>query len=96
MARLSISSFELGDFERDWFIVMARLGGVSIRSHLSSVVSFYIGCKLPDFKEMLEYTSTKYGLTQDECFRRLLNDEPLGEPVDGLTKQALNTEEDHD
>lgn len=34
---------------------------------------------------MLAYAAAKYGLTREEVFRRLLNDESLGEPVEGFS-----------
>jgi hypothetical protein len=84
MPKLNFGSIDLGDHDRDWFIVMSRLGGRSIRANLSSVVGFYVRRRKEEYAEILEYTSKKYGMTRDECFQRLLKGEDLGSPVDGF------------
>ncbi|NMG09763.1 hypothetical protein [Brasilonema sp. UFV-L1] len=94
MPRLSISSFELGDHDRDWFIVMSRLGGRSIRANLSSVVGYYVRRRKQEYQEILEYTARKYGLTVDECFQRLLKDEDLGTPIDGFSEPTPENQDE--
>lgn len=86
MPKLNFGSFELGDHDRDWFIVMSRLGSRSIRANLSSVVGYYVRRRKQEYQEILDYTARKYGLTSDECFQRLLKDESLGNPIDGFSE----------
>lgn len=88
MPKLNFGSIDLGDHDRDWFIVMSRLGGRSIRANLSSVVGFYVRRRKEEYETILSYTAKKYGLTPDECFQRLLKDEDLGEPVDGFEEPS--------
>ncbi|NEP01372.1 MAG: hypothetical protein F6K58_22495 [Symploca sp. SIO2E9] len=80
------TSIDLGDHDRDWFVVMSKLGNRSIRSNLSSVVGFYVRRRKQEYLEILAYTARKYGLTEDECFHRLLKGEDLGEPVANFTE----------
>lgn len=75
------TSIDLGDHDRDWFVVMSRLGNRSIRANLQSIVGYYVRRRKTEYQEMLVYTAKKYGLTEDECFQRLLKGESLGEPV---------------
>ncbi|MBP5971570.1 hypothetical protein HW132_02155 [Brasilonema sp. CT11] len=91
MPKVTISSFELGDHDKDWFIVMCRLGSRSIRANLSSVVGCYVRRRKEEYREILAYTARKYGLTEDECFRRALTDPKFPEgltPVDGFNEPA--------
>ena len=82
MADLNVGSVPLGDHDRDWFVVMSKLGSRSIRANLSSVMGFYVRRRKKEYEEILRYTASKYGLTPSECFKRILNDEDLGDPVD--------------
>jgi len=86
MAKLSLGQIELGDFDRDWFVVMSRLGGKSTRSNVSSVLAFYVRRRLNEYKEILGYTARKHGLTEEECFALLLKDEALPEPIEGFAE----------
>ncbi|MGB5968172.1 MAG: hypothetical protein WBG70_07550 [Spirulinaceae cyanobacterium] len=81
MADLSLGGVPMGDHDRDWFVVMSKLGGRSLRANASSVLGYYVRRRKEEYQEMLAYTSRKYGLTEDECFRRLLRGEDLGEPL---------------
>jgi hypothetical protein len=83
MGRMNVGSFELGDHDSDWFLVMSRLGGRSVRANLSSVVAFYVRRRKAEYEGILNYTARRYGLTTDACFQRLLKGEDLGEPVEG-------------
>jgi hypothetical protein len=90
MAKLSLGQIDLGDFDRDWFIVMSRLGGKSIRSNASSVLGFYVRRRLNEYKEMLGYTARKHGLTEEECFALLLKDQELPAPIEGFSEMPPN------
>lgn len=95
MARLNLGSIDLGDHDRDWFVVMSKLGGRSTRANLSSVVGYYVRRRKAEYQEILSYTARKYGLTEDECFQKLLKDEPLGNPVDDFSESEPEvTDED--
>lgn len=84
MPDLNIGSIPMGDHDRDWFTVMSRLGGRSLRANASSVLGYYVRRRKGEYQEMLEYTAKKYGLTPDECFAKLLKGDDLGKPVDGF------------
>ncbi len=81
MSKLSLGQIDLGDYDRDWFVVMSKLDGKSTRANVSSVLGRYVKQNRADYQLMLDYTARKHGLTTDECFRRLLNDEDLGVPI---------------
>jgi hypothetical protein len=74
MARLNLGSVDLSDFDRDWFVVVSRLRNASARANASFVLADDISRKIDHYKEMLSHTARKYGLTEDDCFERLLND----------------------
>jgi len=81
MTDINIGSVTMGDHDADWYRVMCKLGGRSIRANTSSVLGYYVRRRKSEYSEILQYTARKYGLTPDETFKRLLNDEPLGEPL---------------
>ncbi|NER45840.1 MAG: hypothetical protein F6J92_03965 [Symploca sp. SIO1A3] len=86
MARLNLGSIDLGDHDRDWFVVMSKLGGRSTRANLSSVVGYYVRRRKEEYKDILTYTARKYGLTEEECFQRLLKGDDLGEALEGFSE----------
>jgi hypothetical protein len=84
MPDLNIGSIPMGDHDRDWFTVMSRLGGRSLRANASSVLGYYVRRRKEEYQEILAYTAKKYGLTPDECFQKLLKGDDLGKPVEGF------------
>jgi hypothetical protein len=93
MVDLNIGSVSLGEHDHDWYRVMCKLGGRSIRANTSSVLGYYVRRRKDEYQAILEYTARKYGLTPDECFQRLLNDISLGEPVAGFDEQPPSVDE---
>lgn len=81
MTDLNIGKVPIGDHDGDWFKVMSRLGGRAIRVNAASVLGYYVRQRKDEYEKILHYTARKYGISPDECFQRLLNDEDLGEPV---------------
>ena len=81
MALLRTGSIELGEADLDEFMVMCKLSGKSIRAKLATVLMYYMARKRKEYREKLAYTAAKHGLTPEETFKRLLNDEDLGEVV---------------
>ncbi|NER95076.1 MAG: hypothetical protein F6J86_14770 [Symploca sp. SIO1B1] len=86
MARLNLGSIDLGDHDQDWFVVMSKLRGRSTRANLSSVVGHYVRRHKEEYREILTYTARKYGLTEKECFQRLLKGDDLGEPLEDFSE----------
>lgn len=82
MPDLKIGSIPLGEHDLDWFTVMSKLGNRSIRANAGSVIGFYVRRRKDEYREILAYTARKYGLTEGEVFRRILNNEDLGEVVE--------------
>lgn len=78
---LNIGSIPLGDHDADWFVVMARATGDSIRVKAGSVIGYYVRRRKDEYKLIIEYIARKYGLTFSECFHRLRRGEDLGTPV---------------
>ncbi|MHC0068439.1 hypothetical protein ACWATR_37180 [Nostoc sp. UIC 10890] len=95
MPKLNVGSIELGDFDRDWFIVASKLLGRSVRANLASVTAFYIRRRTQEFKELLAYTAKKHGISEDECFQILLSGKELPPPVAGFDEAPpeVDTEE---
>lgn len=90
MANLNTGSVSMGEHDRDWLIVMSRLTGRSIRANISSILGYYVRRRKPEYEEILRYTARKYGITEEECFQRLLKGESLGEPIDLLLDEPEN------
>jgi hypothetical protein len=82
MARLNLGSVDLGDFERDWFIVMSRLRNTSTRGNASAIIEAYVKQNLDEYKERLAYTARKYGLTEEECFNQILTNPKFPETLE--------------
>jgi hypothetical protein len=78
------TSIDLGDHDRDWFVVISKLGNRSIRANLSRLVSCYVRSHKTEYQEILGYTARKYGLTEQECFQKLLKNESLGNPIENF------------
>ena len=81
MTDINLGTVPMGDHDADWFKVMCKLSNRSLRANAASVLGFYVRRHKSEYVEILTYTARKHGLTPDEVFRRLLNDEPLGEPL---------------
>ena len=84
MPDFQTGSIPLGEHDADWFKVMCKLSNRSVRANLASIVGFYVRRRKDEYKEILSYTARKYGLTEEECFHRLLNNVDLGEPVENI------------
>ncbi|MCC5611084.1 hypothetical protein LC612_31115 [Nostoc sp. CHAB 5834] len=87
MAKINVGSLDLSDFDKDWFIVSSNLMERSVRANLASVVTFYIRRNIEAHKELLAYAARKHGITEDECFKRLLAGEKLPQPIEGFNEQ---------
>lgn len=94
MAKLNVGSIELGDYDKDWFIVASKLMGRSVRANLASVTSFYVRRRVSEFKELLAYTAKKHGISEDECFELLRKNLQLPPPVDGFDEAEPELPED--
>ena len=81
MSEINLGSVSLGEYNADWYKVICKLAGRSVRANTASVIGFYLQRQTEKYEKHLRYTARKHGLSRDECFRRLLNDEPLGEPI---------------
>ena len=82
MPSFSVGTVPLGDHDQDWFVVMTKLANKSLRANVANVLSFYVRRRKEEYREILEYTAKKYGITPEECFERLKN----GEDLDSLAK----------
>lgn len=84
MTDINLGTVPMGDHDADWFKVICRLSNRSLRANAATVLGAYVRRHKAEYVEILIYTARKHGLTPDEAFRRLLNDEPLGEPLDNF------------
>ena len=82
MDSLNIGSVNLGDHDVDWFKVMSAVTHQSVRSKAGSILGYYVRKRKEEYREIIQYTANKYGLSFDECFNKLKNGEPLGDPLD--------------
>ncbi|WP_153009578.1 hypothetical protein [Mastigocoleus testarum] len=82
MAILRLGSVELSEADIDKFIVWCRLSGKSVRAKLATIIMYYMAKKEKDYRAKLVYTANKYGLSPEETFKRLLNNEELGESLE--------------
>ncbi len=94
MPDLNIGSIPLGEHDQDWLIVMSKLGNKSLRAQTASVVRYYLNHRKAEYQEMLEYTARKYGISNGECFHRLLKGEELGTPVENFTELPPSIRDD--
>lgn len=92
MPDLNIGSISLGEHDRDWFMVMSKLSGRSLRANASNIIECYVRQRKDNYQELLAYTARKYGLTTDECFEKLLRGEELGTPIENFSEQPPNNE----
>lgn len=81
MANLNIGTVSLGDHDSDWLKAMAQATGSSMRSKVTSALSYYVRTHKEEYKIIIEYTARKHGLTFSDCFHRLRSNQDLGSPV---------------
>lgn len=73
----------LGIHDKEWFEVMSKLRGGTVEENLRSVISFYVRRNKDAYKEILEHTAQRLGLTSDELFSQLAN----GATLESLQRQ---------
>ena len=81
MPEINIGSVSLSDHDRDWYLFGCKVNERSIRANTASVLAYYVRRRKTEYEEILQYTARKYGLTEEECFRRVIEGESLGDPV---------------
>ncbi|NJL02968.1 MAG: hypothetical protein HC838_01880 [Spirulinaceae cyanobacterium RM2_2_10] len=86
MPRLNLGSVDLGDHDHDWLVVMTRLSGRSVRQNVSALLEHHVRSRKNEYEAMLKYTARKHGMTEQECFYRLLNNFELGPPVNDFAE----------
>lgn len=67
----------LGLHDLDWFVVMSKLSGRTPDENAGSVISYYVRRNKDAYKEILNHTAARLGLTAEECFAQLSNGETL-------------------
>lgn len=90
--RLNIGSIELSDEENARFRVLAELKGWSMRQLSAYALSLYIQANEIRIMNALKLRAKKYGITQQEAFRRLYLEEGFSDlkivnPAPILTKE---------
>lgn len=85
MENLNVGSLPLSDHDADWIKAMATVSNSSLRVKLASIVGYYVRRRKEEYLEIIDYTAQKYDLSFDECFKRLSNNEDLGEPKKDFT-----------
>jgi len=92
---LNLGNLPLGDHDADWFRAMSGASNSSLRVKAASVLSYFIRRRKDEYREIIQYTANKYGLSFSECFNKLKEGEDLGEPltyfqVDPVMEQKIN------
>ena len=79
---INFGNIPLGDHDADWFKVMAAASNSSLRVKAASVIGYFVRRRKEEYREIIQYTANKYGISFDECFNKLKNGESLGDPLD--------------
>lgn len=67
----------LGIHDQEWFTVMSKLSGRTLDENTGSVIGFYVRRNKEAYKEILEHTALRLGLTSDDLFEQLVNEATL-------------------
>lgn len=79
---IDFGNVPLGDHDADWFRVMSAASNSSLRVKAASVIGYFVRRRKDEYREIIQYTANKHGLSFDDCFNKLKNGEDLGEPLD--------------
>ncbi len=77
MAQLNIGSVTMGEYDRDHFVVMSRLARGSVRGNTGSILTNYVRRKWNEYEKILGYVARKAGISEQDCFDRLLKGESV-------------------
>ena len=72
---INFGNIPLGDHDADWFKVMAAASNSSLRVKAASVIGYFVRRRKEEYREIIQYTANKYGISFDECFNKLKNGE---------------------
>lgn len=78
---VNFGNIPLGDHDADWFRVMSAASNSSLRVKAASVIGYFVRRRKDEYREIIQYTANKYGISFDECFNKLKNGEDLGKPL---------------
>lgn len=76
MSNLNLTP-NLGIHDEEWFTVMSQLSGRTLNENAGSVIGFYVRRNKDAYKEILEHTAQRLGLTPDELFEQLAQGKTL-------------------
>lgn len=79
---LNLGSLPLGEHDADWFRVMSAASNSSLRVKAASVIGYFVRRRKTEYVGIVAYLARKHGLSFDECFHRLRNDEELPPALD--------------
>ncbi len=81
MPRFQVGSVDLAEDEIDWLKAVINLNSTSARAQVGQILQGHLLRFKPHYKRKISYTARKYGLTFDECFKRLVAGSLEGLPV---------------
>ena len=82
MAQINLGTVPLSDRDHDYIRAMSTVCGWSVRSKMSVILEDFVRANLAEFRDVIEYSARKHGLSFEEAFDRLRRGEGLGEPLD--------------
>ncbi|MBP0017998.1 MAG: hypothetical protein J7647_10625 [Cyanobacteria bacterium SBLK] len=73
----------MAEWDWDRFKVMSKISNASISEQLGLLVQKFVSDPTNQklFEERLDYLAKKHGMTPEECFNCLRDDQPLPEPA---------------
>ena len=96
MPRLTPGYLEMSQDEYDWLQAIAKMNEDSVKSTLVQAWRGHLCRHKAHYIKKLRYLAERHGLTIEECFKRLVKNESMGEvineaPINAMEELDSNT-----
>lgn len=96
MGKVNTGALEMSQDEEDWLRAISRMNSETVKSILVNAWKGHLNRHKAHYLRKVRYLAEMHGLTVEECFRRLVVGEDLGEivnraPINALEELEQNT-----
>lgn len=96
MGKVNTGSLDMSQDEEDWLRAISAMNNETVKSILVNSWKGHLNRHKAHYIKKLRYLSEMHGLPIDECFKRLVTGESLGEivnraPINALEELEQNT-----
>jgi hypothetical protein len=88
MGKVNTGALEMSQDEEDWLRAISAMSSETVKSILVNAWKGHLNHHKARYIKKLRYLAEMHGLTIEECFKRLVTNEPLGEIVNRAMTQT--------